>query len=243
MSLGLHETRLRRRRQRRWAVIKFLLVAGLLGGSLAVAYELGGQIAGAEIEALRAELRTAQEEQERFETLRSRLQSEVARAQQAEAQWRQRYEQDVPRGEVADILAQVRSRLSEGVPAERIGFVVESVQAERECANEPETKRFIVRTPIYTGGADSIGFDNSTITVTATGESAVDEQGRPNAWFDPAKPLRISVTPVGGEPKIVEGELPLHFSLVRGDTEHLFTAVAADRRGFLEVTGDRCAYP
>jgi hypothetical protein len=243
MSLGLHETRLRRRRQRRWTLLKFLLIAGLLGGSLALAYEMGGQIAGAELEALRAEVAAGQEEQEAFETARSRLQAEVARAQQAEAQWRERYQQDVPQGEVADILALVRARLDQGVPAERIRFVVEAVRQERDCANQPETKRFIVRTPIYSGGADSIGFADSSITVTASGEPALDEQGRPNAWFDPAKPLQVTVTPIGGESKQVAGELPLHFSLVRGDTEHLFTAVASERRGFLEVTGDRCAYP
>ncbi len=243
MSLGLHETRQRRRRQRRWAAFKFLFVAALLGGSLALAYELGGQIAGAEEDALREELKAAQEEQEQFETLRSDLKAEVARAQQAEAQWRERYQQDVPQGEVAEILELTRRRLQDGVPAERLRFVVEQVSAERDCAGEPETKRFIVRTPIYTGGADSIGFADSSITITATGESATDAQGRPNAWFDPAKPLRVSVTPIGGEAKVVEGELPLHFSLVRGDTEHLFTAVAADRRGFLEVTEDTCAYP
>lgn len=243
MSLGLHETRQRRRRQRRWAVIKFLLVAGLLGGSLALAYEMGGQIAGAEVEALRAELGEAQQEQERFETTRSRLQAEVARAQQAEAQWRERYEQDVPQGAVAEILALVRGRLEQGVPAERIQFVVEAVEQQRDCANEPETKRFIVRTPIYDGGADWVGFADSTITVTAMGEPAVDEQGRPNAWFDPAQPVKLTVTPIGGEPKQVEGTLPLNFSLVRGDTEHLFNAVAGERRGFLEVTEDTCAYP
>ncbi|MEX0760485.1 MAG: hypothetical protein WD100_12975 [Tistlia sp.] len=243
MSLGLHETRLRRRRQRRWAVLKFLLIAGLLGGSLALAYELGGQIAGAELDALRTEVAASQQEQEAFEAARSRLQAEVARAQQAEAQWRQRYEQDVPRGEVEEILTLVRERLEQGVPAERVRFVVEAVRQERDCADAPETKRFIVRTPIYAGGADSVGFADSSITITAMGEPAVDAQGRPNAWFDPAKPLKVTVTPIGGEPQQVEGELPLHFSLVRGDTEHLFTAVASERRGFLEVTGDRCAYP
>lgn len=224
-------------------MIKFLLVAGLLGGSLAFAYEMGGQIAGAEVEALRTELGEARQEQERYETLRSRLQAEVARAQQAEEQWRERYEQDVPKGEVAEILGLVRSRLEQGVPSDRIRFVVEAVEPRRDCADDPETKRFIVRTPIYDGGADWVGFADSTITVTAIGEPAVDAQGRPNAWFDPAKPLHITVTPIGGEPKQVEGTLPLNFSLVRGDTEHLFNAVASDRRGFLEVTADTCAYP
>lgn len=243
MSLGLHETRQRRRRQRRWAAIKFLLVVVLLGGSLALAYELGRQIAGAEIEALRSELDSSLREQEGFETRRSRLEAELARARQAETQWRERYEKDVPQGEIADILGLVRQKLTEGVPPERVRFVVEAVERERACAGAPETKRFIVRTPLYTGGADSVGFADSSITVTALGESATDAEGRPHAWYDPAKPLRISVTPIGGEPHTVTGELPLHFSLVRGDTEHLFTARPSDRRGFLEVTGDRCAYP
>lgn len=243
MSLGLHETRLRRRRQRRWAVIKFLLIVGALGGSLALAYELGKQIAGAEMDALRAELKKSQQEQESFESQRSQLQAEVARAKQSEERWHQRYQADVPQGEVADILGLVRQRLSQGIPVDRIRFVVESVKAERTCANKPETKRFIVRTPISTGGADSIGFADGTITVTATGASAIDDQGRPNAWFDPAKPLQFSVTPLGGKPKQVEGELPLQFSLVRGSTEHLFSAVASDRRGFVEVTEDSCDYP
>ncbi|WP_143596174.1 hypothetical protein [Tistlia consotensis] len=234
---------MRRRRQRRWAVIRFLLIVGALGGSLALAYEFGKQIASGEMEALRTKLEKSQQEQEAFESQRSQLQAEVARAQQAETRWHERYQADVPQGAVADILNLVRQRLADGVPAERVQFVVEAVKKQRTCANKPETKRFIVRTPIYSGGADSVGFADSTITVTATGDSAVDEQGRPNAWFDPAKPLHFSVTPLGGKPKLVEGELPLQFSLVRRDTEYLFSAVVSDRRGFVEVTADSCNYP
>ena len=50
------------------------------------------------------------------------------------------------------------------------------------------------------------------------------------------------VREVAAKTSEVAGELPLYHSMLVGDSEYRFTAVAGDR-GFLNVTADRCKAP
>jgi hypothetical protein len=122
-----------------------------------------------------------------------------------------------------------------------VGKSVPSRRAEPEnCVDDPDTKRFIVRTPLQKGANDSVSFHG--ITVTASGESAVNESGQVEAWFDIDKPLSVAFTQLGGEAKAKTGLLPLHHALIVQDKEYRFTLTAGPR-GFVLVTGQRCAYP
>jgi FtsZ-binding cell division protein ZapB len=243
MSLGLQETRMRRRRQRRWAMLKWLLILAALGAAFYFAYETARQLARIEVERL----------QDRVATLESRLQ-EAGRAQRALkneleatreklAEWRRRYEAEVPEGKPAELLQLVRARLEAGMPADRLAFVIRKASAERDCNAGPETKRFIVQTPLSTGAGSSVSFAQGRITVTATGPSAVNAQGQPEAWFDAGEPIEATFARIGGENETVTGELPLHHSVVIGDQEHRFTLTEGDRRAFATVTWERCQYP
>ncbi len=115
-------------------------------------------------------------------------------------------------------------------------------QSYRDCKGEPATRRFLVKTPIYQGANDSVNFAANTITVTASGVSATDDAGNPEAWFDPALPITVQFAELGGGQSDVQGILPLHHSLVINDREHKFSIVAG-ARGFANVTGDECRYP
>jgi hypothetical protein len=121
--------------------------------------------------------------------------------------------------------------------------VVRNASPERTCDQGPVTKRFIVQTPLSTGAGGSVSFAQGRITVTAQGESATNAQGQPEAWYDPAEPLQATFARVGGANETVEGELPIHHSVVIGEYEHRFTMTESDSRAFALVTWERCEYP
>ena len=74
------------------------------------------------------------------------------------------------------------------------------------------------------------------------GQSATSASGQPEGWYDPAKPVVLKFSHLGGESSEVTGMLPLHHSMLVGDSEYRFTATAGDR-GFINVTADRCKFP
>lgn len=244
MSLGLYEDRHRRRRKRRMAMLKLVFVLILFGVVAVFAYEMGAETYRREISTLTEELqgtRAALSEARDSET-EMRAERELA-AREAET-WEQRYRENVPDGFAQEVQELVTAKLQEGVPEERLRFLLRTASAPESCDEDPETKRFVVQTP-YTGGAnDSVGFGDGLLTVTANGSAATDANGNPEAWFDKDKPVTMTVTTVGGEESsTAEGLLPLQHSLVAGGREYRFTARPGDNRGLLYVTAVSCAFP
>ena len=112
-----------------------------------------------------------------------------------------------------------------------------------KCTGEPAVRRFLVRTPIYRGANDAVTFAENAITVTASGVSAKDINGKPEAWFDPAEPVTLRITSIGGTTREASGPLPLHHTILWHDAEYRFSVVAADQRGFVLASAERCALP
>ena len=84
--------------------------------------------------------------------LRDQLALVGERSEEAEAtleNLRQRYAADIPTGEAADLLEQLRAQLGAGVQPERLASLIEA--AGLFCQSAPVTKRFMPRTPISTG--------------------------------------------------------------------------------------------
>jgi hypothetical protein len=242
MTLGLRDERTRRRRRFRLAVLKWLVGLGVIAGAGIYAYDQAKELAEQDLLQLKDEKLALQQDLDKLQRAFEALQQNNARKSEQIADWQQRYQQDVPSGDLADLLARMQQRLADGVSPERLAFVINAAQVQTACDNTPTTKRFLVKTPLYSGANDSVGFVDNTITVTASGESATSETGAPEAWYDPARPVTIVFTGLGGEQSQAQGVLPLHHSVVRGANEYRFTAVAG-AQGFLNVTGDRCDYP
>ena len=243
MSLGLSESKNRRRRQRRLRMAKWLFVLAVLFGAGLFAYQTGSWLARQEvirleeqIEGLQATIDDLREDKRALET---RLEEAKARA----TNWRERYEAEVPEGTRKELLDLVQTRLEAGVAADRLAFVISEAANERQCDAGPATKRFLVQTPLSTGANGSVSFADGTVTVTAQGASATDAQGNPEAWYDPAEPVTARFTRPGGDASEASGKLPLHHSVVVDGSEHRFTLVDAEARGFVNVTWERCAYP
>jgi hypothetical protein len=243
MSLGLHENRQRRRRRFWWGVTKWALALALILAAGAYSYRIGAQFAEREVVKGKEQIAELNQEVAGLEQQSAALATELAKAREAIAAWKVRYEREVPTGFVREMMVLVQQKLKAGADEDRLAFLVSAADKPRACDDQPETKRFIVSTELQSGGAnDAVSFGARSITVTAAGAAARNANGNLEAWFDPAKPIAVSFTALGGETVIAEGTLPLHHSVVAGDDEYRFTALPG-ARGFLTVTADRCDYP
>ncbi|MEE9141041.1 MAG: hypothetical protein V3U18_09770 [Alphaproteobacteria bacterium] len=208
----------------------------------AFAYQIGADLAERDVTRLEREIASLSEEIAALQGENADLRAALSAAELEAERWRRRYQQDVPSGVEKELLDLVAKRLAAGVAADRLAFVIGAANNARSCDDAPVTKRFIVQTPWTKGANDSVGFADGTITVTGQGVSAIDAQGNPEAWFDPAKPVTLRFTELGGESSQISGKLPLHHSVVAGGDEYRFT-ITAGALSFVEVTGDKCRYP
>lgn len=244
MSLGLSESRNRRRRQGRLLLmlLRWLFVAAIAVAAGYYAYDLGSELAREEVRAKEAQLAQVNAENAQLRTDITGLETALREERGLVAQWRDRYQAEVPSPEDAELLQVIQERLSKGVPRERLAQVIALAQDRDSCEPLADTRRFVVQNPVYSGANDSVSYAENAIIVTATGESEVNAAGQPEAWFDPAKPVTVFFTRPGGETTSTVGVLPLHHAVVVGDLEYRFSVVAGSR-SFAEVTGQSCVYP
>ena len=243
MSLGLHENRQRRRRRFWWGVTKWVLALVLVVAAGAWSYHFGAQLAAHKVVQRDERILALEQEVSGLQEQSAGLATELAKAREAITAWQARYEREVPTGFVREMMALVQEKLKAGADEERLAFLVAAADKPRSCDGEPDTKRFIVTTELQNGGAnDAVSFGDRAITVTAVGAAARNASGNLEAWYDPQKPVTVTFTQLGGKTIQAEGPLPLHHSVVAGDSEYRFTALPG-ARGFLTVTADRCDYP
>jgi len=241
MTLGLYDYD-RRYRRRVWTgVVKMLVFAALLLVAGAFAYQIGiAQFAERDATQKR-EIEQLKRDKGAAELLASQLKQAQINAEARAADLEARLATEVPHGDLARLVGLAAERLAAGVSADRLGFVITAAQNKRTC-QPPETKRFVLSTPIYKSPNRSVSFGSGTVTVTGEGQSARDNSGDSVAWYDPSQPVTIKIAGQDGKDQVVQGVLPLHHSLVIDATEYRFTVVAGSR-SFAEVTVDRCSYP
>ncbi len=242
MSMGLHESRWRRRRTIRWKVVKAVFVLGLLLAAGLFAYETGSIAALQPVNRLEKQVAELSRTLTALQETNTELTAAAEAARNREAEWQQRYQAEVPTGHSKDLFELIRNRMADGVEAKRLAFVIEATGNLRSCDSNPMTKRFLVQTPLYQGANDSVSFGGETITITARGPNATNPEGNAEAWFDPAKPLTVRFTQIGGGATEKTGKLPMHHSVVVRDSEYRF-AIQRGPQGFVKVTGERCKFP
>lgn len=169
------------------------------------------------------------------------LQSQVQSTQVRYTQLEELYKKEVPTGKLKILTDLARRQLENGLSAERLEFVLGAARPPRNCT-QPQTKRFVVKTPVYSGPDGYVSYGNGAITITGKGDSAFSSTGQAEAWYDPGKPVTITFTQLGGREIVKTGLLPITHSLVTGGREFRFT-VAAGERSFIAVTADSCDYP
>jgi hypothetical protein len=241
MSLGFRDQKEASRRK--WRLFRLLFTTAVLLALGVFAYQTGIVLAKREVISLRLVVDRQAAEIVALGDENAELRRQTEAAGLAEADWRKRYETEVPTGKSRELFALVQDQLGKGADPGRIEFLVGTAANKQSCDAVPVTKRFLVRTPLYDGANDASTFADRSIVVVALGESATDAEGNPEAWFDPAKPVVLRFIEPGGGGTEATGLLPLHHSVVRGDSEYRFAITAAERRGFVSVTAERCAFP
>jgi hypothetical protein len=241
MSLGFRDQKEASRRK--WRLFRLLFTTAVLLALGVFAYQTGMVLAKREVISLRLVVDRQAAEIVALGDENAELRRQTEAAGLAEADWRKRYETEVPTGKSRELFALVQDQLGKGADPGRIEFLVGTAANKQSCDAVPVTKRFLVRTPLYDGANDASTFADRSIVVVALGESATDAEGNPEAWFDPAKPVVLRFIEPGGGGTEATGLLPLHHSVVRGDSEYRFAITAAERRGFVSVTAERCAFP
>lgn len=244
MSLGLSESRNRRRRRGQMflVLLRWLLVAAVAAAAGYYAYDFGAELALEDVRVMETQLAQAGAENARLRTDIIGHEAALREERGLVAQWRDRYQAEVPSPEDMELLAAIQERVAKGVSRRRLAEVISLAQERDICEPLPETRRFVVQNPVYAGANDTVSFADNAIIVTATGESQVNAGGRPEAWYDPAQPVTVFFTRPGGEITSTVGILPLHHAVVVGDLEYRFSIVAGSR-SFAEVTGQSCVYP
>jgi hypothetical protein len=241
MSYGLYDHR-RRYRRRIWGRVgKVALVLAVLGGVAGFSYLVGVEQLKSREGSIQEELANMTAAKDKAERRAQQLQ-QIAQTQEIRANELEiRLQREVPSGELAKITELVARKLAEGVNPERMVFVIEQTSNPRSCAL-PDTKRFVLPTPIYKGSNTQVAFADGAIIVTGEGVPARNDGGSPEAWYDPTKPVKLRFTDANGKVDEVNGVLPLTHNLISSDKEVRLT-VGAGARSFVEVTGEVCRFP
>lgn len=234
------DSRRRRRHQSLWRVVRFLFGLAAVLGVGVYGYQVGISAGHARSEQLETDLARFQRANLDLRDRVAAVGKRSAEAETALETMRQRYAADVPTGEVADLLEQVRNQLGAGVAPERLAFLIEAAGLNA-CQSAPVTKRFMPRTPISTGPRSFVRFDDR-ITVTGEGESVHNEAGLPEAWYDPAKPVRLEFRLLDGTSTSIEGIVPFTHQMAVDGTEYRFS-IAQGAARFLEMTAQACPLP
>jgi hypothetical protein len=223
--------------QRLSNAISMLVVIAL---SACVGFWMGKQFSVEESISLREQ--TKQLTAERL-TLQQNLTELRAEAQTANTRYEQikaEYNAVMPEGPMQDITSLVRQQLEQGMAPERLFFVIKSARPPTDCS-EPDTKRFIVSTPNYTGPVSTVTMADGSIVISGKGVSATNRDGKAEAWFDPGKSVTVSFN-ADGKVENKTGNLPLRHSIVSGGREYRFT-IEEGAKSFAKVVFDSCAYP
>lgn len=168
--------------------------------------------------------------------LRAEAQTANTRYEQIKAE----YNSVMPEGPMQDLTRLVREQIDQGMAPERLAFVIKSARPPTDCT-DPETKRFVVSTPSYTGPDSSVSVADGAVIIKAKGASSFNKDGKAEAWFDPAQNVELSFAS-SGTSEVKKGPLPIRHSVVVGAREYRFT-IEEGSKSFAKIVFDSCAYP
>lgn len=223
--------------QRTANMIGMLIVIAL---SACLGFWMGKQYGVEQNITLKEQVHSLAKERDTLQKNVTELRAEAQTANTRYEQIKAEYDAVLPAGPVQDLTKLVREQIMQGIAPERLAFVIKSTRPPTGCA-DPETKRFIVSTPTYTGPDSSASVSDGAVVIKAKGASASNKQGQPEAWFDPAQTVEVSfVTAEGTEVK--KGNFPIKHSVITRGREFRFT-VEEGAKSFAKVTFDSCSYP
>ncbi len=236
-------TQRRRRRRLLLALLGILSGLALLLLMIMMAYQTGLSESAAERARLRADLQRLKEVDRILNEKLAVSQERLEGLAKTYAELRAAYAEKTVEGEVAALLELLKSKLEEGISAERLAFLLRNATPEADCGRAVETARLFVEVPLARGRPTNASLAEGRIAIRIEGQAARDEGGRPEAWFDPGAPVRATLTLIDGRTQRIEGVLPITHRLLLDDREYRIALQPAQRRGFVEVALQRCEPP
>lgn len=225
-----------------------MLVSYALMGAIGcgAGYAIGYQSARVDHGTVQAERDAAIAEREQLRQTVTRLMADSHSANIKYQQIEEQLQSELPQeGPLKAIVGQIRDQLTAGIEPERLATLIRSMSPPKNCS-DPETRRFIVQTPINRGADSTLVIADGAITVRADGEPANSKNGKTKeSWYDASQPVRLSFEWKGEhglETLERRNNLPLSQVIVTGGKEYRLT-FAEGARSFLKVTFDRCDHP
>lgn len=241
MSLNSYNPLDRYRRRGLQRMTGIMTVIGLIILFAVVGFYFGKERALQDKILLSRQVETMTAERTQMEETLTKLRSEVQTANMRLDTLKKNYESAVPAGAARDLISLVTREITEGADPERLAFLIRSGRPPRNC-KDPETRRFIVATPTYSGAQSQISVADGAILIKSSGVSARNASGAPEAWYDPAKPVHLEFTVKDGRVEKKSGVMPISHTIVLEGREYRFTA-AEGVKSFAKVTFDSCDYP
>lgn len=207
-----------------------------------ICFWLGRQHAAFQINSLKNETEETRTQIAVIQDEVIKLRAETQTANSRFEQLQQQYQEELPdEGPIRDLIELVRKQIADGMSAERLAFVVRSARPPRNCT-DPASKRFMVKTPAYTGPDSSASFGEGAVTIAGVGASSRNQNGEPQAWFDASQPVTVTFKTTGGVSEKKTSVLPMQYSLIAAGREYRFT-LSEGEKSFVKVTYDSCDYP
>jgi cell division protein FtsB len=221
-------------------------IASLLGTlaviiiSALVGFWLGKQYGAEQLIVFKQKVETMEVERVALQDQVTELSASAQTANTRFSQLQDEVQEVLPEGPVQDIVSLVREQVKQGMDPERLAFVIRSARPPSGCT-DAKGKRFVVKTPAYEGPESFASVADGLIKVGGNGQSARNDKGLAEAWYDPTKAVEISFIH-NGIRESKQGVLPLRYSVIANNREYRFT-IEKGARSFAKATYDSCAYP
>ena len=159
------------------------------------------------------------------------------------AAWQQRYESEVPHGEAAVLWTQVTERLGGRHQRRAAGrdHRPRRRRTQLRRRNADQTHRRQDRVPRRHGECRKLR-RRPYLGDRQRARRRPTKTAIPAAWFDPAKPVSLVFSTIGGGTETIEGPLPVYHNVLIGSDQYRF-AVSEGPPDFAIVTVERCDYP
>lgn len=230
MSLGLaHRKELQKRRnQRFWTFLKVIAFLVTVIGCSYFAFDTGQEIA----------LRSMVYSKEKIDLQTTELEKMRLELGNTEAALN-KMQKLLPNAEIQNLLLVITQKAANGIKPDRMATVITGMSKDAQCSEQPMTKRFVISTPVSQQADSAVSFYRGLVTVAGKGSPTLNEDGNPEAWFDPAKQVTATFTLPGGEAQKATGILPLYHSVIVTDKEYRFTIISG-RQSFADITVISC---
>ena len=181
MNFGMYDSGRRYRRQQAARRNKFILVVILIMTVAGLSYWWGAEHVLSSEAAYKQQYETIKSERTSMENTITALRAEVASTNTRYKQLDDKFNLEVPQGDFKRLADLVKKQLDAGIKVERLALAIESARPPRNCS-DPVVKRFVVRTPVYSGPQGAVLFGNGVVTIAGEGQPSVNATGQKEAW-------------------------------------------------------------